>query len=204
MLTRFARSQLRAVLTSPACWLQGIIVLCAYCAFKGVDNYALFAVQGYGVHEVEGARISVLAAWLRPFAALGAGLLADRVRATQVVRLGFAALLAGYLGFIVIDPHPGAAGLLWLNITLTCAAAFALRGVYPALMQEARVPTAVTGTAVGLISLVGFLPDVFIGPLSGWLLDRSPGVAGHLHVFYVLGAAAALGLLATTALRRIG
>lgn len=193
---------LRRALLGRTIWLQGLIVLCAYCAFKGIDNYALFAVQVHGLGEVEGAGVSVLSAWVRPFAALGAGLLADRIRPTRVVQLAFVALVLGYLGFMLDEPRPGSVKILWLDILVTCAAAFALRGVYPALMEEVRVPPAITGTAVGFISLVGFLPDVFLGPLTGWLLDRSPGAAGHLHVFTLLAAIAGLGLLASTGLRR--
>ncbi len=37
---------------------------------------------------------------------------------------------------------------------------------------------------------------------AGWLLDRSPGVAGHQHFFMFLAASAAIGLLASTAFRR--
>ena len=36
---------------------------------------------------------------------------------------------------------------------------------------------------MGLISVIGFLPDVFFGPLSGIALDNVPGAAGHQIVF---------------------
>ena len=89
-----------------------------------------------------------------------------------------------------------------LNVGVTCAAVFGLRGVYFALMEESRVPEHLTGTAVGLISLVGFTPDIFVAPVAGWLLDHDPGLAGHQHFFVFLAGFAALGLLATWGLAR--
>jgi sugar phosphate permease len=42
---------------------------------------------------------------------------------------------------------------------------------------------ALTGTAVGLVSLQGYTPDIFAGPAMGYLLDNSQGEQGHQHVF---------------------
>ena len=80
---------------------------------------------------------------------------------------------------------------------------YALRANYFALFGEARVPLAFTGSAVGLVSIIGFTPDVFMGPLMGWLIDRSPGAAGHHHVFGLLALFSAAGLLATLLFRKL-
>ena len=189
-------------LLRPSVWLQAVIVVCAYSAYKGLDDYSLFAVQGYGMNELDGARVSVMAAWIRPVAAVGAGLLADRLRPTRAALLCFSVLLAGYVAFAVAPPRPDTTTLLWANVGVTCAAVFGLRGVYFALMEESEIPAHITGTAVGLISLVGFTPDIFVAPVAGWLLDRSPGPAGHQHFFVFLAGFATLGLAATWALAR--
>lgn len=193
------RLLLRTLATS-SLWLQAAVVFTAYCAFKGVDNYAVYAVQVHGLDELAGARVSVLAAWLRPIAALSAGLLADRVRPTRAALLCFAVLALGYV--VLLAAAPGDLAALWLGVSVTCAAAFGLRGVYFAVMDEVHVPVAATGTAVGLISVIGFAPDVILAPLTGWLLDRSPGLAGHRHVFLLLACLALCGLLASLALRQ--
>lgn len=199
---RRARLDLRrvaAVLADPTIWLQALIVLAAYCAYKGLDNYSLFVMQIHGVDEVEAAKITVWSAWIRPFAALGAGLLADRVRPTRAALLCLAALV---LAYITLAAARSGSGLVWAELAVTCAAAFGLRGVYFAIMDEARVPAASTGAAIGLISMIGFTPEIFVAPISGWLLDRSPGLTGHHHIFLMLTAVALVGLLAALALVR--
>ena len=46
--------------------------------------------------------------------------------------------------------------------------------------------TTLTGTAVGVVSLIGYTPDIFIGPLMGYFLDEYPGALGHQCVFALL------------------
>ncbi|MGB5414169.1 MAG: hypothetical protein WBN01_05970 [Polyangiales bacterium] len=73
---------------------------------------------------------------------------------------------------------------------------FAARSLYFAVMERGQIPLPLTGTAVGLISLVGYTPDIFAGPAMGYLLDRSPGEAGHQQVFACLAAFALVGGIA--------
>jgi dimethylglycine dehydrogenase len=105
--------------------------------------------------------------------------------------------------FALTTPIPGAAWVLLGNTLLACTAIFGLRGLYFALFEEARVPAAVTGTAVGLVSVIGFTPDIFVSYVGGLLLDRSPGLAGHQHFFFFLAAFAAIGVIASFALMRM-
>ena len=51
------------------------------------------------------------------------------------------------------------------------AAVFALRGIYFCYLQETKIPTNIIGFSVGIISLIGFFPDVYIGPVFGYFLD---------------------------------
>jgi hypothetical protein len=135
-------------------------------------------------------------------AALSAGLLADRMRASRVLVLGFAVLGLGSLGIASGMLRPDATWAIALTAAATAVGLHSLRGVYFAVMGEARVPWALTGSAVGVVSLVGYTPDVFMGPLMGYLIDRSPGAAGHQHLFAVVAGFAALGLVAALALPR--
>lgn len=185
-----------------AVWLQALIVVSAYVGYKGIDDYSLFAVQAYGMNEVEGAKVTSLGAWVRPVAAIGAGLLGDRFQSSRVSALCFATMVLSYLWFALVEPSPSTQWVLYANVLVSSAAVFGLRGVYFALFEEGAIPIEATGTAVGLVSVIGYTPDVFVGLAGGWLLDRSPGVTGHQHFFLFLGAFAALGLIASVRFRR--
>ncbi len=190
------------VLRLPTAWLISIIVICAYVAYKGFDNYSLYAVQGFGLSQVEAAKIVAIGAWMRPFAALGAGLLGDRFLVSRMTVVCFAMLLVSQLLFAILTPQPSLAWVLLLNILAGSSAMFGLRSLYYALFEECRIPAAVTGTAVGLVSVIGYTPDIFVSYTGGVLLDRSPGLAGHQHYFYFLAAFAAIGLFVSLLLMR--
>ena len=63
-------------------------------------------------------------------------------------------------------------------------------------MHKGQIPLILTGTAVGLISWVGYTPDIFAGPAYGYLLDRSPGIEGHQDVFWMLAVFSFVGSIA--------
>lgn len=196
---QFARERL-TVLRLPTVWLHSAIVICAYSCLKGVDDFALFAVEGYGLNELEATKITAITAWVRPVAALGIGFLSDRwypLYPSRTISLCFITLAVGNLAFATVTPGPSAVGFFFLNAIFTCIALYGLRGVYFALLEEAKVSPKVTGTATGVVSFIGFTPDVFAAPLAGWILDRSPGADGHQQWFLVLAGVAALGLLAS-------
>jgi len=199
---RLDGAQMLEVLRLPAVWLQALVVVAAYCGYKGLDNYALYAHQVLGFSETHAAGIGAASAYIRPLAALGAGLVADRIGIARSVVLLFAtlAVVYGLLGVMSIE-----SGMRWLiygNLFVSCAAVFALRGVYFALLEEAAVPARLTGAAVGLVSLVGYTPDIFFAAIAGRLLDAAPGAAGHQHYFILLALVAIIGAIAATLLLR--
>lgn len=188
------------VIREPIVWAQAAIVVSAYCGFKGLDNYALYAVDVLGMNEVDAAAFAAANAYIRPVAAVVIGFAADRFRASRVIGALFVILLGSYLFLGFAAPMRGGMFLIHANIILTFAGVYGLRAVYFALLEETRVPPGSTGAAVGLISLVGFTPDIFFASIGGRLLDQSPGLTGHQHYFLLLASFMVLGLIATAVL----
>ena len=191
------------VMRLPTVWLQSLIIVAAYVGYKAIDNYSLFAFTVYGLNEVEAAELTAYSVWIRPIAAIGAGLLADRIMPSRATALCFAILIFCF-GFLAFDtPNEPQLWILFVNVIVTSAAVFGLRGIYFALFEEGHVPAVETGTATGLVSVIGFTPDVFMGPLSGWILDRSPGVEGHQDFYLVMAGFALVGLVASLQFSRL-
>ena len=195
-------SDVARVFAMPSVWLQAAVILCAYVGFKAIDDFSLYANQVIGLNQVEAARAGVASLWIRPAAAIGAGYLAERVGAPVMI-VGCFVLLAA--GSSVLASGAVGAGMVWtfaLTIIFTSIGIFALRGLYFAIMQDGRIPMEHTGSAVGLISVIGYAPDIFMGPLMGYLLDQWPGPAGHKYVFLVVTLFAMLGLIASNIFAR--
>ena len=191
------------VLRQPVVWAQAGIILFAYCAYKGLDNYSLYAVQVLGMDEVDGARLANYGAWTRPLAALIAGLVADRFNASRSIAVVFGILTLSYLSWSLLEPGTSGVAIIYLNFFATYIAAYALRGIYFALLEENRTPKFITGATVGLVSVIGYLPDIFFAPIGGRILDANPGVAGHQNYFLFLSGTALLGLIAVLFLIRL-
>ena len=68
-------------------WLQALIILCAYVAYKSTDDFSLYARDAFGYNELEAAKIATLSFWMRPIAAVAVGFLADKLN-SQVALLG--------------------------------------------------------------------------------------------------------------------
>jgi len=70
-------------------------------------------------------------------------------------------------------------------------------------LHETKTPKHLTGATVGLVSLVGYTPDIFFAPIGGRILDNAPGLAGHQHYFMFLTGIMVMGLLAVALLIRL-
>jgi nitrate/nitrite transporter NarK len=152
------------------------------------------------MNEVNSARFTSIAAFLRPVAAIAAGFVADRLLASKVIGTAFVLLLLSYAMLSFLSPAKLVTNIIYGTLIVTFIAVFGIRGVYFALLEETNVAKNLTGTAVGLISLIGFTPDIFFAPIAGRLLDAAPGVAGHHHFFMLLTIISAIGMAATVAL----
>lgn len=190
------------IFAMPSVWMQALIIICAYVGYKITDDISLYANQVLGFDEIAAAGVGTAALWMRPVFAVVAGYFADRFNGSKVIIWCFALMILGgiliYLGVLN--------NLTWLVLTImatTVIGVYGLRGIYFALMQEASIPLHATGTAVGIMSVVGFTPDVFMSPLMGFLLDSYPGVVGHQYVFLILGLFSVIGLIASLRFRQL-
>ena len=182
------------IMKMPAVWMQGVIIICAYVGYKSTDDYSLYANQVLGFDEVSAAGVGTAALWMRPLFAVLAGILADRLSGSKVISWCFILMCFGSF-MIYLGIFENVISLTLILLSSTVAGVYAIRGIYFALMQESAVPLAATGTAVGIMSVVGFTPDVFMSPLMGYLLDSYPGAPGHRYVFLVLAIFALIGLI---------
>jgi MFS family permease len=181
------------VVKIPVVWMQGIIVVCAYVGYKATDDFSLYANEVLFFNEVDSAKIGTLALWLRPFLAIIAGILADRFSGTRVITFAFLVTMVCSL-LIATGFLEGLVFVILIVLMASLVGVYAIRGIYFALMEDVDIPLKATGIAVGVISVIGFLPDVFMSPLMGWLLDNNPSPLGHRLVFLVLAIFSLVGL----------
>jgi sugar phosphate permease len=187
----------------PAVWLLMVIILCAYVGYKITDVFSLYAKEVMLYDEIKAAEVGTFMLYIRPIIGVSIGLLADRIKTSIMMILSFIVMLIGALLFASGHIESNQGVLFFLSLIITATGVYAFRTLYFAAMEEGAIPLAVTGTAVGLISLVGYTPDIFAGPAMGYLLDNNPGKLGHQHVFIMLSIFSLIGLIASIWFYRI-
>ena len=195
---------IKKVFKIPSVWWLMLIVLSAYVGYKLTDIFSLYASEIMLFDEVKAAQVGTFQLYIRPIVCVAIGLLADKSRGSLWIIFGFAVMLSGALIFATGLVQSGLNFLFFLSLIITATGTYAIRTLYFAVLQEGKIPLAITGTAVGLISVVGYTPDIFVGPIMGYLLDNSPGIVGHQQVFMMLALFSALGLIASIRFSRLG
>lgn len=193
--TENLKRDFKEVVTKSTVWLQGGIIIAAYCGFKALDNYGIYAVQVLGMDAVESAKLTTFGSYSRPFAAILAGVIADRWLAGKLTSTMFTASAVLFLTLASLQPSHTAQLIIVANLFLTFIAVFALRAIYFALLEESKLKTNITGTAVGLISVIGFTPDIFFAPITGRVLDANPGYIGFQYYFLIMTGISIFGLV---------
>lgn len=199
---RLSLEGVKKVIKKRSIWLQALILLCGYVGYKCTDDFGLYARDVFGYDDIDSAHIATISFWVRPVAAVAAGFLGDRFGHSRMTALCFLILIFGS-GVIVSGVlQPGMEMAIAMTIASTSLGIYGLRGLYYALFQESKIPLAITGSAIGFISVTGYTPDVFFGPLMGWVLDSNPGATGHQMLFGILVIFGVIGLLAALIFRK--
>ncbi|NIV17449.1 MAG: MFS transporter [Woeseiaceae bacterium] len=191
------------VLQKPIVWAQAAVIVCAYCCFRATDYYVQYLVVVLGMDEVDGARWGSYGSFVRPVAALAAGIIADRFSATRSIGVAFVVLAIVFTVLSMLMPGVASLSIIIANMAVTLVAVFSLRGIYFALLQETKTPRHITGATVGLISFIGYTPDFFFPWVTGVILDADAGFTGFRNLFYLLAAIAATGVAVVAWLMRL-
>ena len=197
IIKKISIPQIQEVLRLPSVWLLMIIILCAYVGYKVTDIFSLYARDVMLYDQVESAQVGTFLLFVRPVIGVLIGILADRSQITFWLVVAFVLSFLGALIFAFGLISDSATVLFFISILVVTTGVFAARSLYFAVMEKGQIPLALTGTAVGIISLIGYTPDIFAGPAMGYLLENSPGAEGHQHVFWMLALFSFVGGIAS-------
>jgi len=185
-----------------AVWLLMIIIMCAYHCYKMTNLFSQYAEQVMHYDKIEAAKVGTYLLYMRPVIGVVIGLLADRTRATLWIVIGFILMAITSLIFALGIIDDGTTFLFVLSIGTMALGVYSARVLYFATLEEAKIPLAVTGTAVGFISVIGYTPDIFTGLINGYFLDKYNEVVGHQIVFAIMFGFALIGCIASYILYR--
>ena len=192
----------KIVMKFKAVWLLMIIILCAYYSYKMTNLFSQYAEQVMGYNKIEGAKVGTYLLYMRPVIGVIIGLLADRTKASLWIIVGFFLMAITSLVFALGIISDSTSLLFILSIGTMAIGVYSARVLYFATLEETKIPIAVTGTAVGFISVIGYTPDIFTGLVNGYFLDKYNEVIGHQIVFGIMFGFAVIGFIASCKLFR--
>ena len=181
---------------------HSLIIFCAYCSYKLTGVYGTYAKDVWNYSLEEATYFAVFIQYLRPIAAISVGWIADKYIPSKIIVPSFSALIlaSAILGFGFVNTQP-----VFLSFTIFIFMAlgtYSLRGLYFAIIEETKTPIQMTGTLVGIISVVGFTPDIFMSLFIGYMLGENPTLIDYQHLFTTFTIIPIVGLLAALGFRK--
>ena len=181
---------------------HSIIIFCAYCSYKLTGVFGTYAKDVWKYSLEEATYFAVLIQYVRPIAAITIGWVADKFIPSKLIVPSFSILIlaSAILGFGFFNDQP-----MFLSFTVFIFMAlgtYSLRGLYFAIIEETKTPIQITGTLVGIISVVGFTPDIFMSLFIGYMLGENPTLIEYQHLFTTFTIIPIVGLIAALGFRK--
>lgn len=200
----FNFKQLGQVLSNPIVWLAAATLFFVYFFYTGVNQ-----TTGYMDNVMKLAPgIVLVVGSVRTY---GVSLVSAPVFGAVATKLGSPSKVIGtgsvvvMIGLAVFAFLPAQASLAYVAVAMAILLAFIANGVFgicSSQLTEGKVPVSVFGTATGLLSVIGFLPDTFSYIWFGSIRDAhqdNPAVA-YNQIFLILAGAALIAAVCAFAL----
>jgi len=184
-------------------WLISFIILCAYMGYKITDVYSLYASEVMLFDEINAARVGALQQYLRPIVCISVAFFTDKNGNINNILIGFFVMMLGSIlfasGLITVSMNM----LFFISLIIVATGTYAIRGLYFSILKDGKIPYILSGSAIGLISIVGYSPDIFATPLYGYILDNYPGIRGHQFVYLILFLSSLIGIYVCLKFKKI-
>ena len=186
------KEDLVTIFSIPQVWAMMIIILCGYSQFWATYSVSTFLQDRYQETAVVAAFITMTKLWTRPVGGIGGGFLADWLGRKNVLGISMVLASAALVGFayapIAIGPVVLIVFVLCLGVTT-----YAIRGLYWSLLDDCRIPVTAVGLGIGVISMVGYTPDIFLPQINAWFVSMYPGITGAQLYFVFIAACGLIG-----------
>ncbi len=188
-------AQVKEVIKLPAVWILSAILCCTYVMNIAFYYFTPYATSRFGMAATAGAFVTIAAQYVRPVASFGGGILADKLGRSKIMYVTFSMMAIGTLLMVVMG-NMGSTLFIVLCIMIYAGMYGGYSMVF-SMMEEGGIPLRVSGTAIGLICTLGYLPEVIVPFCSGKLLDTF-GEGGYRYLFIAIVVIMIIGIVMLT------
>lgn len=191
-------------LAIPRVWLLVAIVFFGYSLY-GIFGYInTLAINVYGLSVAGGSTLGGIRYIIQAFGGVIGGFLADKIGSRLKVIIGGAVLTGlSYALFLFLPADKGLIAIILANFVAGMFFIYLIRSQYFAIIDDAGIPVSKTGRVSGIVSCLGYLPDVFMYTMIGGWLDNNDGKA-EFNMMFIYAIVMAVGcVIASFLLSRV-
>ena len=199
--TSVTLKDLKVVLKDKNVWLISIMILCFYSIYVSQAFITPYLSEIFGISAVVAIFLNVIRSYVTQFTGgpIG-GLIAQRMgSSSKFIRIGFGICILSIFIFLILPSNKNFAMIAVINVIILMFVNFAVRGVYFSTINEVNIRPELRGSASGLISVIGFTPDVFAPIMLGFFIDTF-GATGYKYMFMYIFISLIIGFLAVNML----
>lgn len=171
------------VIKLPSVWIIAMVTFCTYVFTLSLYYFTPYSTGILGATVTYGASLAAFTKWLSLIGNIGGGYATDRFGTGNILLTAFLVMATG-TGAILLLPLKSSSIMIYTVIFIVIYLFYHVNMAMTwAMMEEGAIPENYSGTAAGIISTVGYLPEIFCSVLAGTLIDKYPGVTGFRYFF---------------------
>ena len=158
----------------------------SYATYWTVYYYGGFLETNIKVDPIRVGTIMTVVLWMRPVGGILGGLIADK--AGKTIALG-GALIGALVCLVIMSllSSQNARIIFYVLAVLAGIFVFAIRGTYWSLIGECGIDDKIIGITIGIVSFIGYLPDIVL-PLFNSFLFKTFGGNGGYNAYFISSA----------------
>ena len=200
---KFSFKHAVVLLKNPILWIFSFVVLVGYGFYSNVSYFTPYLTEIQGIPESSAAAFALIRTYVFLLLAPVGGLIADKLchSTTKWLTIAYLIIALTFIGVMALPSttSPTAASIYTL---LPGAVAMMAYGVVFSTLSETGISPAMRGTAIGLASIIGYLPDTVYSMIFGHWLDNMEAAAAYRTIFIFLAASGVIGAILTMYINR--
>ncbi len=198
----FSFRDVGTVLKSPVVWMSACCMFFVYFYYTGVTYTTPYLQSVLGASLGVVSIVSVVRTYgITLFSGPIFGAIAKKANSpSNVIAAGSILAAISLMAFTFLPQKAAMATVAAVIIIFLGFLANGVFGIVSSQLTEGKVPLPIFGTATGLLSVVGFLPDTFSSTWFGALIDES-GNDAYPKIFTILAGTAVIAVVFALVLR---
>ncbi len=193
---KFKFSDVGKIFKNKYVYYQGIIVFAGYTLFWTNYYFSGYLQTNLEISLGTAGTIMVAVLWMRPIGGTLGGVMADKIGNVKTIRI---VLTAGCIGLLVLSFAPTSLPTMFFAgaVVVSGLVFYMIRATFWTLLGESNIEPVIMGTAIGVISVMGFVPDIILPYVHTFWTNMFGPAGGNIGYFVTSVVIGAVGIIAT-------